>query len=188
MYTAPNSLPRNAVELSAAVRRELALESREPSSQSLLLTVLNAAPAKLNEGLIALADGTNWNPGHGAGPYVYQGGAWLPLYGATPAFTAPTLENSWVDYGAGAPVAGYRKDAFGVVELRGNIASGTIGASAFTLPVGYRPSATLQLPAVSYNGAAYVLGVCVISSLGQVYASIGHNNFYSFDGITFAAI
>lgn len=29
------------------------------------------------EGMIVFADGTNWNPGSGAGEYIYQGGAWV---------------------------------------------------------------------------------------------------------------
>jgi hypothetical protein len=42
--------------------------------------ILNAAPAKPREGMIAHADGTNWNPGDGAGPYSYIGGAWTALF------------------------------------------------------------------------------------------------------------
>lgn len=40
---------------------------------------LNVAPAKPRAGDIALADGTNWNPGSGAGFYGYYGGAWVKL-------------------------------------------------------------------------------------------------------------
>lgn len=35
-----------------------------------------AAPAKPREGDIRLADGTQWNPGSGAGVYAYYGAAW----------------------------------------------------------------------------------------------------------------
>lgn len=41
--------------------------------------VLNAVPKKLREGLIVIADGTNWNPGAGAGTYVYRSGAWRKM-------------------------------------------------------------------------------------------------------------
>lgn len=37
------------------------------------------APAKPRTGMLRLADGTNWNPGAGAGLYLYQGGAWTKL-------------------------------------------------------------------------------------------------------------
>lgn len=43
-----------------------------------VVTFLYAAP-KPREGLIAAADGTNWNPGAGKGLYIYYGGAWNKL-------------------------------------------------------------------------------------------------------------
>lgn len=39
----------------------------------------NVAPTKPRTGDIRLADGTNWNPGSGAGFYGYYGGAWVKL-------------------------------------------------------------------------------------------------------------
>lgn len=38
-----------------------------------------AAPARPREGAIANADGTNWNPGGGAGLYQYLSSAWVKL-------------------------------------------------------------------------------------------------------------
>lgn len=38
-----------------------------------------AAPAKPRTGDIRLADGTQWNPGAGAGVYAYYGGVWNKL-------------------------------------------------------------------------------------------------------------
>lgn len=37
---------------------------------------VNAPPSKPREGDIRLADGTQWNPGSGAGVYAYYGGTW----------------------------------------------------------------------------------------------------------------
>jgi hypothetical protein len=37
------------------------------------------APDKPREGMIVSADGTNWDPGSGAGAYEYKGGAWVKL-------------------------------------------------------------------------------------------------------------
>lgn len=48
----------------------------EPTLPLLILETRNAAPGKLQDGMIAKADGVNWNPGAGAGVYVYRGGAW----------------------------------------------------------------------------------------------------------------
>lgn len=38
-----------------------------------------AAPAKLRNGDIRLADGISWNPGSGPGIYAYYGGSWNKL-------------------------------------------------------------------------------------------------------------
>lgn len=43
------------------------------------LQELSVAPAKPRAGMIVLADGTNWNPGSGAGFYGYYGGLWVKL-------------------------------------------------------------------------------------------------------------
>lgn len=46
---------------------------------ALELRPINAAPKRPREGMIVCADGTNWNPGSGAGAYEYKGGAWVKL-------------------------------------------------------------------------------------------------------------
>ena len=38
-----------------------------------------AEPARPCDGMIEYADGTNWNPGSGAGFYGYESGAWVKL-------------------------------------------------------------------------------------------------------------
>lgn len=45
----------------------------------LLREVLHIAPARPQEGLEVCADGTDWNPGAGAGLYLYIGAAWHKL-------------------------------------------------------------------------------------------------------------
>ena len=67
----------NVADLSA-VNNELrkiaeALNQRVPF---LYLDTLYAAPSKPRDGILALADGTTWNPGSGAGVYLYRAGAW----------------------------------------------------------------------------------------------------------------
>ena len=63
------------------------------------------------------------------------------------AWTAISLQNSWADYGGAWQGARYRKDSNGVVHIQGLIDSGTTTATTllFTLPVGYRPAATICL-------------------------------------------
>ena len=69
------------------------------------------------------------------------------------AWTAPTLLNSWVNYGSGIQAARYRKDSNGTVHIQGLIKNGIIGTSTvlFVLPTGYRPDATLIFICGQYN-------------------------------------
>ncbi len=48
----------------------------EVETDTILMTQWNAKPAKLYDGLMAYADGTNWNPGSGEGFYGYYAAAW----------------------------------------------------------------------------------------------------------------
>lgn len=55
----------------------------------------------------------------------------------------PAFQNLWVNNGGGYQVARYRKER-GRVYVEGSIKTGGVNTVAFTLPVGYRPTATLQ--------------------------------------------
>ncbi|MCZ2249239.1 MAG: hypothetical protein LC111_10825 [Bacteroidia bacterium] len=44
-----------------------------------LLNTIHAQPSKPREGMVVHADGTNWDPGSGAGRYERVGGAWVKL-------------------------------------------------------------------------------------------------------------
>ncbi len=62
------------------IDEELNLISREFSEMSTVeLRPSNVEPAKPREGMLVYADGVNWNPGGGAGVYVYSGGTWVKL-------------------------------------------------------------------------------------------------------------
>lgn len=64
--------------LDSQLRDELAkiAQAMETANPFMTLDTLHVAPNKYREGTICLADGTDWNPGSGAGVYVYRGGAW----------------------------------------------------------------------------------------------------------------
>lgn len=51
-------------------------EAMQQPNEALYLAMLYVAPSKPRDGMIALADGTNWNPGSGAGYYGYRAGSW----------------------------------------------------------------------------------------------------------------
>lgn len=96
-------------------------------------------------------------------------GVVVPLTSA--AWIAPTLVNSWVNVGGTAATAGYLKDPIGFVHLRGRIHGGTSGSTAFTLPAGYRPSATDYYSGVIATGASP--GYVVIEADGTVLVGSG---------------
>jgi hypothetical protein len=94
-----------------------------------------------------------------------------------------------------------------MVQLRGLIKSGTIATSAFTLPVGYRPPATLILSGITNLAASHATGAAsagtahthAITSLGNVamrvdistagavsIVSNASNGYYSLSGLEFS--
>lgn len=73
-------VPSEQQELAQWVRQELQALQRELEAAGMMrLVELHAVPEKLTAGLTVLADGTNWNPGSGAGVYTYYGGSWHKL-------------------------------------------------------------------------------------------------------------
>lgn len=60
--------------------QRLAAWFRQPLLPQIQLQVRYGEPAKPVTGLVVYADGTEWNPHSGAGPYVYNGTAWVYLY------------------------------------------------------------------------------------------------------------
>lgn len=76
-YT-PGNVPPDAGSLPAFFRLELEkiAQSMDTEDDFLLLQTLYSAPKKTREGFVCKADGTTWNPGSGAGVYVYRAAAW----------------------------------------------------------------------------------------------------------------
>jgi hypothetical protein len=79
-------------------------------------------------------------------------------------YVAPTLVNSWANASpSNRQIAGYNKDSFGTVTLRGYINGGSAGTSAFVLPTGFRPDNGQEFACAS-NG----LGKVLVDSAGSV--------------------
>jgi hypothetical protein len=71
---------------------------------------------------------------------VRLGRDWASLGAIDTDWQTPTFQNDWAEYAdANYGTVRYRKVG-GLVFIRGLIADGTLGAVAFTLPVGYRPA------------------------------------------------
>lgn len=70
----------NVQELARYVQHELETIARALQKFSTLqFEVLHVEPSRPREGLFAVADGSDWNPGSGGGPYAYFGGSWVAL-------------------------------------------------------------------------------------------------------------
>lgn len=109
----------------------------------------SAGASALND----LTDVTITAPTSGQG-LTYNGTEWVNAAVPIPAVEAsheigaagePAFQNGWVnDNPAVSETAGFYKDPFGRVHLKGMIKNGTVGDgtayAAFTLPTGYRPA------------------------------------------------
>jgi len=100
----------------------------------------------------------------------------------TETWIAPSLLNSWVNYGSTYNPTGYYKDSDNVVHLRGLLKDGTIGdVNAFILKEGYRPAYQHVFMTISNNA----VGRCDIYPSGNVFFRVGSNVYFSIDGINF---
>lgn len=100
-------------------------------------------------------------------------------------WTAPTLLNGWVNYGAGFNDAGYMKDAHGFVHLKGLLKDGTTTKLTpfFNLPAGFRPAAQHIFAASSFE--AY--GEVRVEADGDVSFLVGSAGWICLDSISFKA-
>lgn len=82
MYV-PGNPPSNPADLGRWLREELErlAGALQAPSQLMALEISHAPPQRLpaDRVTLAFADGTNWNPGAGAGVYAYYSGTWNKL-------------------------------------------------------------------------------------------------------------
>jgi hypothetical protein len=103
---------------------------------------------------------------------------------------APTLLNSWINFGGAYNTVGYYKDDFGIVHIRGLIKSGVVNAGTplFTLPAGYRPIEQCSIATLSNTTTAVpcVIEISVTGSV-QIGAFPAGDTWLALDGIHFRA-
>lgn len=79
MYSALTP-PSDPAAIPSFLARELrAVQDGIGAPDLLKLKELHASPARPQTGMIVLADGSDWDPGSGAGFYGYYGSAWHKL-------------------------------------------------------------------------------------------------------------
>lgn len=193
----PGNLPQNKEgfslwvhqhfqEISAAINN-LAGGTRE---------VRHEEPVKVAEGMVVCADGTDWNPGHGAGWYQYIGSLWVPIGSQVEAehlvgdTGEPAFVNSWANYTTISNPARFYLSPRKRVWLSGYIDTGVTNTTAFTLPVGSRPpyQQSFIADATSSGGGHGGHAHLVIGTDGTVkpnFSGGGTATFFSLDGMSF---
>ncbi len=78
MKYVPEACPGNPEEISEYLMREL-YRVQSALEQMHTHDIVHTAPTRPTEGQVIYADGTDWNPGSGAGLYERKGGAWVKL-------------------------------------------------------------------------------------------------------------
>lgn len=67
----------STADIMAYVQQELeAIARATRETTDLIVAPLHVEPVKPRDGLLVLADGTDWDPGSGEGAYVYYAGVW----------------------------------------------------------------------------------------------------------------
>lgn len=103
-------------------------------------------------------------------------------------WVAPTLLNSWVNFGGTYDVTGYFKDSFGIVHIKGFVKSGTANSIMFYLPPNYRPAGTQVFSVPTSGGGGDIYGTLSIGTDGAVKQySVGGQVWVSLDGVSFRA-
>jgi hypothetical protein len=88
-----------------------------------------------------------------------------------------SFQNSWVDYGGVEQTIQYRKVG-DMTHIRGTAKDGTLSATAFTLPIGYRPPALLDFEVQS--------GTVEVNAAGEVKLFGASNTQYRCGYIQFS--
>jgi len=175
------------------VDMQLAVQALLDSHVAGVLSVANGGTAQSTYAqgdlIYASAANTLAKLAKGTSGQLLQIGATIPAWAGDTAWTAPTFQNSWVN-SPGSQPAGFFKDSFGFIHLRGAIKNGSaINTVAFILPTGYRPATTSSFICRSFNGVPTDIHcVSTVDSAGNVLVganNTGATNFISLDGITF---
>lgn len=113
------------------------------------------------------------------GPTGPQG----PAGSVITAWTGVTFQNGWANFGGSEQNVQYRKNG-DVVEMRGVMKNGSLGAPAFTLPAGFRPPSDLGFLQEAGGGtpgvaafAVYASGICQCQPAWGVTGSYVRTNF-----------
>lgn len=75
----PNDAPAGLRGWLSRTFNEIATVLGRPEVSGLRFTELHVPPERIQNGDFVVADGSDWNPGAGAGAYLRVAGAWVKL-------------------------------------------------------------------------------------------------------------
>jgi len=75
-YRPQQATPSKLTDLVRYVLRELNRISVHFATDEVEVRTHHEEPEKVYNGLMVIADGTDWDPGSGAGTYIYRDGSW----------------------------------------------------------------------------------------------------------------
>lgn len=110
----------------------------------------------------------------------------IPAWNEVGASGQPAFQNAWVNFApTSTPMRFRREDDFSVTRLSGIVKSGTVNATIFILPSGYRPQYDISLPVISNSALARI----VVTAAGAVSLATGGSNVsVDFGDTTFASV
>lgn len=135
MYTpeSPGSI-NSFDQLKEYIERELNRVGAAIEASNRVPTVA-VVPSKPREGDVYIADGTNWNPGSGAGTYIFEGGVWSLLTtkaGSLAIIIKVTNEFDVITTGT-AKITFRMPFAFKVLAVRASLKTAGGGSSQFDI-------------------------------------------------------
>ena len=102
------------------------------------------------------------------------------LVGDCEDWQSVTFENSWVNFNSAThETAQYYKDPFNVVHIKGFVKSGTVDATIFTLPEGYRPALKENFAVIDGTANAVRLEVDSAGTVKTLTAGAGSTAYQS---------
>jgi len=162
-------------------------------------SIVRSLPSAAAIGDTLTYNGKDWVPTHPATGavgdiLVYNGTTWVATHmepwRIVNTGIEPSFQNSWVNFdgGTSSRAAGFRKDIFGWVYLKGIVASGTMAQAIFALPSGYRPiaaDANSWFPCISNSANSSAI---TVESDGSVKPQFGVNSWFSLYGVSFPTV
>ena len=127
------------------------------------VAIPGAQVPKTNEGDVAYADGTSWNPGQGEGLYVRINGAWVKLN--------IDRESKWEYIGLATPSGATSVDFIGLSAFRTLRIHGRVVPSTDSVGIGLRTDAN--------NGASFDAGASDYDYAGHLGGEGATSTFFS---------